>query len=273
MIAARQLREQLAALRVLGALLALDRRPFGVAAHAATSRRARATISANRAVQPPVGGQLGMERRHQHAPWRAATGWPSCSASTSTPSPTRSIQGARMNTPGQRLRTRRPDRPAPRSWPPGGRRRCAARRGRSGRGSAGRAGRRRRRGRAGSCRRRCRTAAPRRRAGRGSAPPARRRPSAWSWSSTRRPGSPARPGPSSSSGPAHLDRVQPDVGAAPARARGTPPGGRARRPYQPRVWSSPSSPRVVDLDARPSARRARSRPRPAPAGRCSGWSP
>ena len=48
---------------------------------------------------------------------------------------------------------------------------------------------------------------------------------------------------------AHLDRVQARPREAPRCARGTPPAGRGRRPYQPRVCSRPCSPSVGDLDA------------------------
>src|SRR6185312_5743022 len=96
---ARELREQLAATLVLGALLVLDRRPLGVTAHAAASSLPP-TISAKRPCSRRSVVSSGWKAVTRTLPWRAATGRPSCSATTSTPSPIRSICGARMNTPG-----------------------------------------------------------------------------------------------------------------------------------------------------------------------------
>ena len=103
-------------------------------------RGASPTIVGEAPVQPPVVGQLGMEGRHQHAALcAAATGWPSCSASTSTPGagaldPRRADEHA-----GERLGIAGQLELAPRSSPPGGRRRFGARRCRSAPGTAGRA--------------------------------------------------------------------------------------------------------------------------------------
>ena len=57
-------------------------------------RIARAASGAG-AVSPVSSGWKATARM---LPWRTATGWPSTSASTSTSAPTRSTQGARMNT-------------------------------------------------------------------------------------------------------------------------------------------------------------------------------
>ena len=99
-----------------------------------------------------------MKRRE---PDRARTpehGPPSCSASTSTPGPTRSTTGARMNTPGKpAVGEAAHRRAAPRTTRAGGRSRCGAPSRRARRAAAGRGGRRRRRSRTGSAPRTSRT--------------------------------------------------------------------------------------------------------------------
>ena len=128
-------------------------------------------------------------------PWRQHTGCPSTVARTSTPVPTRSTNGARMNTActgSGRRRRRRPGRP--RTSRPGGRTRCGARRCRWRRSCAGRAARRARPRPAGSSRRRSPAPAGPRRAAR----PAGRRAAgspaaATSWSTRRRAGPARRP--------------------------------------------------------------------------------
>ena len=83
---ADQHREQLAALGVGRALLVLDRMPLGMTGH-------QRHLADEELVQAQVARELGMERREADAPWRPKTGTPSCSASTSTPAPTRSTIG------------------------------------------------------------------------------------------------------------------------------------------------------------------------------------
>ena len=219
----------------------LDRGPLGVAAHAATSPPTPASHVREAAVQPAVAGQLGMERRHQHRALAAATG-------------VALVLGEHLDAVADPLDPRRADEHArdrlgiageverrPRSSPPDGRRRCGARRCRSGPGSAGRGGRPRPRGPARSSPRRCRTAGRPPRAG------PDRRLQAVGLDQLRHRGRLAAGDdeavePSSSCGRRTSTASSADVGTAPARARGTRPAGRGRRPYQPRVCSSPLSP-------------------------------
>ena len=90
-------------------------------------RRRRSTIAMNRACRRVSSVSSGWKAQASSRPSRTTTGWPSRSASTSTPAPCSSIQGARMKTArsgsGPSPSTRGP----PRSSGAGGRRRCGAR--------------------------------------------------------------------------------------------------------------------------------------------------
>ena len=119
---ARQLREELAALRVGGALLVLDRRPLAMPGQADPPSRDRGTARGAACRRSAPGWNAATRKR----PSRASTGWPSTSASTSTSGPASSIHGARMKT--ARSGSPRPRRRGrSRTTRPGGRRRCGAR--------------------------------------------------------------------------------------------------------------------------------------------------
>ena len=78
----------------------------------------RASSHSCRRVSPSISGWKATARM---LPCRTATGWPSTSASTSTPSPCSSTHGARMNTAAHRRRRARRGRGRPRScctWRP-----------------------------------------------------------------------------------------------------------------------------------------------------------
>ena len=92
---ARELREELAALRVGRALLVLDRRPLTVTRHTSPLRRV-AGSARGRGCRPSARDGT---RRRGSARRASSTGSPSCSASTSTPGRARSTRGARMKTP------------------------------------------------------------------------------------------------------------------------------------------------------------------------------
>ena len=93
----RELGEELAALLVRGALLVLDRRPFGVTAHAATALPQRATISAKSRCR---------RRSSVSSGWKAVTSTPSCCAAAIAAR----HASARTSTPcAGRLDPRRPD--------------------------------------------------------------------------------------------------------------------------------------------------------------------
>ena len=91
---ARELREELAALRVGGALLVLDRRPLAMPGHPCSSLHQFQNRSCTRVSSVSSGWNAATRKR----PSRASTGRPSTSASTSTSGPTSSIHGARMKT-------------------------------------------------------------------------------------------------------------------------------------------------------------------------------
>ena len=96
---ARQLREELAALRVGGALLVLDRRPLAMPGHSSPPVPWFRNSSWIRVSSVSSGWNAATRMR----PSRASTGWPSTSARTSTPGPASSIHGARMKTARTRL--------------------------------------------------------------------------------------------------------------------------------------------------------------------------
>ena len=92
---ARELREELAALRVGGALLVLDGRPLAMPGHALLPNERRGTARARACRRSAPGGT----RRRGCARRGRAPASPSSSASTSTSGPASRTRGARMKTP------------------------------------------------------------------------------------------------------------------------------------------------------------------------------
>ena len=213
-------------------------------------RGLRCSCTSQRCTRTVVGCSSGWKATARMLPWRTATGCPSTSASTSTPSPASSTHGARMNTarsgpdpPRLEVGLERSHLAAERVAPARSRRAAevvAVEHDQAGAGAE--------------------HGLARARPARAAARPGPRARCRASSSSTRRRGyEPVEP--SRSAGRAHLARRRRRARAAPSRAPRSRPGGRGPRSWRSLltsrgVWSRPPLPGLERRDLEPGHRRA-----------------